>query len=133
VQLPKCCPQPIEKVQNAPNRIADQKRKARARKPGKSVRHFDARAPYLEISETGRRWGHLKYRYAGKEKRLSLGVYPETSLKEARSRCDEARKLMRDGIAPPQQRKADRLARAERSEDTFEKVGREWYAKQSKV
>ena len=133
VQLPKCCPQPIEKVQNAPNRIADQKRKARARKPGKSVRLFDARAPYLEISETGRRWGHLKYRYAGKEKRLSLGVYPETSLKEARSRCDEARKLLSHGIAPPQQRKVDRLVRAESLEDTFEKIGREWYAKQSKV
>ena len=50
--------------------------------PGKTVRLFDACGPYLEISETGRRWWRLKYRYTGKEKRLSLGVYPETSLKE---------------------------------------------------
>ena len=61
----------------------------------------------------------------GKEKRLSLGVYPQTSLKEARNRCDEARKLLSDGVVPSQQRQADNLARAERSEDTFEKVGRE--------
>jgi integrase len=101
--------------------------------PGKTIRLFDARGLYIEISETGRRWWRLKYRYAGKEKRLSLGVFPETSLKEARSRCDEARKLLSDGIDPSQQRKVDRLVRAERSEDTFEKIGRVWYAKQSEV
>jgi hypothetical protein len=54
--------------------------------PGKTIRLFDARGLSVEISETGRRWWRLKYRYAGKEKRLSLGVYPETSLKEARAR-----------------------------------------------
>jgi integrase len=101
--------------------------------PGKTVRLFGARGLYLEISATGRRWWRLKYRYAGKEKRLSLGVYPETSLKEARARCDEARKLLGNWIDPSQQRKVDRLVRAERSEDTFEKIGREWYAKQSEV
>jgi len=101
--------------------------------PGKIVRLFDARGLYIEISETGRRWWRLKYRYSGKEKRLSLGVYPETNLKEARARCDEARKLLSDGIDPSQQRKVDKLVRAERSEDTFEKIGREWYAKQSEI
>ena len=68
--------------------------------PGKTVRLFDARGLYIEISETGRRWWRLKYRYVGKEKRLSHGVYPETSLKEARTRCDEASKLLSDGIEP---------------------------------
>jgi integrase len=101
--------------------------------PRKTVRLFDARGLYLEISRTGGTWWRLKYRYAGKEKRLSLGVYPETSLKEARARCDEARKFLLDGIDPSQQRKADRLVRLERSEDTFEKIGREWYAKQFEV
>jgi hypothetical protein len=85
--------------------------------PGKTIRLFDARGLYIEISETGGRWWRLKFRFAGKEKRLSLGVYPETSLKEARSRCDEARKLLSDGIDPSQQRKVDRLVRAERSDD----------------
>jgi hypothetical protein len=71
------------------------------------------------------RWWRLKYRFAGKEKRLSLGVYPETRLKNARARCDEARKLLGDGVDPSQQRKVDRLVRVERSEETFEKIGRE--------
>jgi len=85
------------------------------------------------MSETGRRWWRLKYRYAGKEKRLALGVSKGTSLKEARARCGEARKLLSDGIDSSQQRKVDGPVRAEHSEDTFEKIGREWYAKQSEV
>jgi hypothetical protein len=101
--------------------------------PGKSVRLFDACGLYLEVSETGGRWWRLKCRYAGKEKRLSLGVYPETSLKEARERCDEARKLVSDGVDPSQQRQTDRLALAVRSQDTFERIDREWYGKQAEV
>jgi hypothetical protein len=83
--------------------------------PGRTVRLFDARGLYIEISETGSRWWRLKYRYAGKEKRLSLGVYPKTNLKEARARFDEARKILSDGIDPSQQRKVDKLVRAEHS------------------
>ena len=75
----------------------------------------------------------LKYRYAGKEKRLSLGVYPETTLKQARDRCDEARKLLSDGIDPSKQRKAEKLASMARSEDTFERIGREWYMKRAEI
>jgi hypothetical protein len=69
----------------------------------------------------------------GNEKRLSLGGYPQTSLKEARDCCDEARKLLSDGVDPSQQRQADNLARAGGSEDTFEKVGREWYGTRSEL
>jgi len=101
--------------------------------PGKSIRLFDARGMYLEVSETGRKWWRLKYRHAGKEKRLSLGVYPETTLKQARDHCDEARKLLSHGVDPSLQRKADKLASAARSDDTFEKIGREWYEKQAEI
>jgi hypothetical protein len=68
--------------------------------PRKSVRLYDQRGLYLEISESGSRWWRLKHRYMGKEKRLSLGVYPETNLKRARERCDEARKLLSNGVDP---------------------------------
>ena len=57
----------------------------------KPVRMFDAGGLYLEVSPGGGRWWRLKYRYKGKEKRLSLGVYPEVSLKAARERRDESR------------------------------------------
>jgi hypothetical protein len=96
-------------------------------KPSKSVKLFDGRGLYLEVTGTGSRWWRLKYRYAGKEKRLSLGVYPETSLKEARDRCDEARQLLMDGVDLSQQRQVDKLATAERAENIFEKIGREWF------
>ena len=49
--------------------------KATAQK--KTVRLFDRRGPYLEIAPTGSRWWRFKYRFAGKEKRISLGVYPD--------------------------------------------------------
>jgi hypothetical protein len=71
-------------------------------RPGMTVRLFDVRALYLEISETGKRWWRLKSRYAGKEKSRSLGVYSKTSLKEDRARCDEARKRLSGGIDPSQ-------------------------------
>ena len=53
-----------------------------------------------EIAPTGSRWWRFKYRFAGKEKRISLGVYPDVGLKKARDRRDEMRKLVADGIDP---------------------------------
>jgi hypothetical protein len=61
-----------------------------AKPADKPVRLFDANGLYLEISPNGGKWWRLKYRYAGKEKRLSLGAYPEVGLKEARSKRDAA-------------------------------------------
>ena len=53
---------------------------------GKTQKLFDGLGLYLEVSPSGGKWWRLKYRFAGKEKRLSLGVYPEVSLKESPSR-----------------------------------------------
>ena len=63
---------------------------ARNAKPAaKTVRMFDRDGLYLEVSPRGGKWWRLKYRYAGKEKRVSLGVYPEVNLKKARARTIE--------------------------------------------
>jgi integrase len=70
----------------------------------------------------------LKYRFGGKEKRLSLGVYPDVGLKEARTRRDEARKLLADGTDPGENRKATKSAKVERAANSFEVVAREWHA-----
>ncbi len=67
----------------------------------------------------------------GKEKRLSLGVYPDISLKEARERRDDARKLLANEIDPSENRKAVKAAKVERAGNIFEVVAREWYAKHS--
>jgi integrase len=101
-------------------------------KPGKKTRKlYDERGLYLEVSPNGGKWWRLKYRYSGKEKRLSLGVYPDVTLKLARERRDNARKLLADGIDPSENRKARKAARAEWEENSFEVIAREWYAKHS--
>ncbi|MDX9862522.1 MAG: integrase arm-type DNA-binding domain-containing protein, partial [Rhodospirillales bacterium] len=98
-------------------------------KPGeKPVRLFDERGLYLEISPAGGKWWRLKYRFAGKEKRLSLGVYPAVSLKAARERRDEARRLLTEGVDPSENRKATKASSLERSGNSFEVVAREWFA-----
>ena len=99
-------------------------------KPGaKPVRLFDERGLYLEVSPTGGKWWRVKYRLDGKEKRLSLGIYPDVGLKDARDRRDAARKLLADGIDPSENRKAQKSARADRAANSFEVVAREWFAK----
>ena len=101
-------------------------------KPGKkSVRLFDGRGLYVEISPSGGKWWRLKYRFLKKEKRLSLGVYPDVSLKDARERRESARKLLANGIDPSENRKAQRLSRSEGAANSFEVVAREWLLKHS--
>lgn len=102
-----------------------------ARPNGKTVKLFDERGLYLEVSPTGGKWWRLKYRFAGKEKRVSLGVYPDVGLKEARDRRDESRKLLADGIDPSENRKATRSAQADRAANSFEVIAREWFSKYS--
>ena len=92
---------------------------------------FDGGGLYLEIRPNGSKWWRLKYRFGGKEKRLSLGVYPDVSLKDARERRDEARKLLANDIDPSESRKAAKAAKVERAANSFETVAREWYAKHS--
>lgn len=97
----------------------------------KTQRLFDGGGLYLEISPKGGKWWRLKYRFGGKEKRLSLGVYPDVSLKDARERRDEARKLLANEVDPSENRKAAKAAKVEQSSNSFETVAREWYAKHS--
>ncbi|THF64246.1 tyrosine-type recombinase/integrase [Pseudothauera rhizosphaerae] len=102
----------------------------RAAKPAeKPVKLFDEKGLYLELSPAGGKWWRLKYRFGGKEKRISLGTYPDVGLKQARERRDEARKLLADGIDPGEHRKAQKAAGEERAANSFEVVAREWYAK----
>ena len=95
----------------------------------KTAKLFDERGLYLEVSPAGGKWWRHKYRFEGKEKRLSLGVYPDVGLKEARERRDAARQLLARGVDPGEHRKAQKLARTEQAANSFEVVAREWIAK----
>jgi integrase len=98
---------------------------------GRPTRHADEKGLYLEVASGGGKWWRLKYRFEGKEKRLSLGVYPDVSLKSARARRDEARKLLASGVDPGVHRKAQKAAGADRAANTFEMVAREWMLKRA--
>ncbi|CAN7159849.1 integrase arm-type DNA-binding domain-containing protein [Paraburkholderia hospita] len=102
-----------------------------AKPTGKLYRLFDERGMYLEVSAAGGKWWRFKYRFGGKEKRLSLGVYPDVGLKDARERRDEARKLLAQGVDPGEHKKAKKAATLERAANSFEVVAREWFARQS--
>lgn len=98
-------------------------------KPGpKAVRIFDERGLYLEVAPSGGKWFRFKYMFGGKEKRISLGVYPDVSLKQARERREEARKKVADGVDPSEVRKAGKAAAIAEGE-TLEVVAREWHSK----
>lgn len=97
-------------------------------KPGeKTVKLFDGNGLYLEVSPSGGKWWRLKYRLAGKEKRLSLGTYPETTLKMARDKREAARALIAEGVDPSEERKASKARNAAAADDSFETIAREWW------
>jgi integrase len=107
---------------------------ARNAKPAaKTIRIFDHDGLYLEISPRGGKWWRLKYRYAGKEKRVSLGVYPEVNLKSARARTVEARQLLDSGVDPSENRRAAKAAQMDGAANSFEVVTREWIEQQMKT
>lgn len=101
-------------------------------KPGaKPIKLFDERGLFLIVTPSGGKWWRLKYRFDNKEKLLSLGVYPDVSLKAARKRRDELRTLLANGIDPGVHRKVMEAAHTDRAANSFEIIAREWFAKHS--
>ena len=80
---------------------------------------------FLLVTPGGGRWWRFKFRVHGREKQLSLGIYPDVSQKQARARRDDARRQMADGVDPSAKRRAEKLALG----NTFEAIAREWYEK----
>jgi len=92
----------------------------------KSYKLSDAQGLYLEITPNGSKLWRLKYRVAGKEKKLAFGAYPAITLSQARQRRDEARQLLAEGTDPSEQKKAAKVAQKVEGL-TFETLAREWY------
>lgn len=96
----------------------------------KDYKLSDGRGLFLLVAKTGSKYWRMKYRFAGKEKLLSIGVYPEISLKKARKATNEARELLGEGIDPSQAKQAKVLARVESLQNNFEAIAREWHKQQ---
>lgn len=97
--------------------------------PGKPyARLADGLGMYLEVTAAGGKYWRMKYRHAGKEKRLALGVYPDVTLADARKRRDKAREALAAGEDPGQLKREAKLKRALMDATTFEAVARQWWA-----
>jgi integrase len=99
-----------------------------ARPAEKPYKVFDERGLFMLVTPSGGRLWRLRYRHGGVEKLLAIGAYPDVSLKRAREKRDDARKLLADGIDPSAKRRAEK----EQQVNTFEAVAREWLVLQEK-
>ena len=103
--------------------------KVRNAKPtAKPYKFADERGLYLLINQVGKYW-RFDYRFAGKRKTLALGTYPDVSLSGARSKLNDARKLLANDVDPSEYRKVQKATTIERAASSFEAVAREWIAK----
>lgn len=93
----------------------------------KQFKLSDSRGLYLLVKPNGGKYWRLKYQHGGKEKLLALGVYPEISLKEAREKCDHARKIIREGIDPCVARKEEKHQIMLQTENSFNSIALEWH------
>ncbi|TBM25792.1 tyrosine-type recombinase/integrase [Hafnia paralvei] len=99
----------------------------RAKPEAKAYTLGDGQGLSLLIEPNGSKSWRFRYRFAGKPKMISLGVYPTITLADARSRRDDARKLVAEGKNPSEVRKEQKIALQTESESAFEKIAREWH------
>ncbi|OGS93311.1 MAG: integrase [Gallionellales bacterium GWA2_59_43] len=100
----------------------------KAKPEAKPYKMADGGGMYLEVMPNGSKYWRLKYRIAGKEKRLALGVYPDTSLANARGRRDDARKLLANGSDPGAVKQAQKRQAKISAANSFEAIAREYHA-----
>lgn len=97
----------------------------------KPYKESDGKGLFLLVNPNGSKYWRLKYYLAGKEKLLSVGVYPDVSLKQAREECSKARELINKGINPAQYRKDKKILDQQSQVNTFKAISLEWIEKQN--
>jgi integrase len=97
-----------------------------AKGKGKPYKLSDGGGLFLWVQPSGGKWWRYKYRFAGKEKLLALGSYPDVSLAEARERHAQARKVLSAGNDPGEVKKEAKRLTLLKSVTTFEAIAREW-------
>ena len=101
-----------------------------AKPKDKTYKLSDGQGMFLEIRPNGSKYWRMNYRYQNKQKTLALGVYPDVSLKRAREKRDDARKLLSEGIDPSKHKKKQILEAIKKADNTFKAVALEWHETQ---
>ncbi|APV90372.1 tyrosine-type recombinase/integrase [Salmonella enterica] len=101
-------------------------KQARSAKPSdKPYKLADTLGLYLLVKPNGSRIWYLKYRFEGKESRVSFGSYPETSLALAREKRDATKRILKSGLNPSQQRRSEKIIVDESL--TFQYIATLWH------
>jgi len=103
----------------------------KAKAEEKPYKMTDGAGLYLLVVPQGRKYWRMFYRFAGKQKTLAIGVYPEVSLVDARARCHEARKLLANNVDPSAAKQAQKEATFTQTENNFEVIARDWFTRHS--
>ncbi|QHM96005.1 tyrosine-type recombinase/integrase [Kosakonia sacchari] len=98
-----------------------------AKPQDKPYKLSDGGGMYLLVNPNGSRYWRLKYRYAGKEKLLALGVYPDVTLADARDKRNEAKRVIAAGSDPSDVKQAIKNAKALAMQNSFELIAVEWH------
>lgn len=93
----------------------------------KAYKLSDGGGLYLLVNTNGSRYWRLKYRIAGKEKLLALGVYPDVSLADARAKRDEAKRTLAAGGDPGEVKQTEKQAKILAVSNSFEALAIEWH------
>ncbi|WP_218583476.1 Arm DNA-binding domain-containing protein [Pseudomonas sp. CM27] len=99
-----------------------------AKPTGKNYTLKDTAGLALFVGAKGAKQWHFRFYWLGKQARISTGVYPAVSLKEAREAWDQARALVAQGVDPRADRRESRLAACAASENCFRSVFIDWKA-----
>jgi len=98
-----------------------------AKSEDKNYKLSDENGLFLLVHKNGSKYWRMKYRFAGKEKLLALGVYPEVSISQARLDRDEARLQLSRKIDPSQLRQSKKAELYDSHTNSFKAVGNDWY------
>ncbi|WPX99133.1 DUF4102 family integrase N-terminal domain protein [Candidatus Megaera polyxenophila] len=101
-----------------------------AKAKGKQYKLSDSAGLYLLVKPNGKKYWRLKYYFVGKEKLLSIGVYPVVSLSEAREKSLLAKKQLSNSIDPSEHKKEQKLKNSVNAENSFKNITIEWHNNQ---
>jgi hypothetical protein len=108
--------------------LSDRQIREKAKPADKPFKLFDGHGLFLLVKPSGGKYWRMQYRFKGKAKLLAFGVYPAVSLREARDKRDDARKLLRSGVDPSAVKRERKLQAKGQAADAFETIAREWHS-----